>query len=161
MAPAFKYYWEDFPVGRVREVGGITVSREDIVAFARQFDPQPFHLDEGAARLSMFGGLIASGWHTMAMWMRYAILSRQREAAERGVEGPGGVSPGFEDVRWHRPVRPGDTLTFTMETVGKRDLASRPALGLVLSRNEARGPDGTLYMSFTGKGLVPRKPNGG
>jgi len=154
-------WFEEIEIGTKRVLGTHTFTQDEIITFAKRYDPQNFHIDPDAAKASMFGGIIASGWHTMAMWMRYAILSRQREAAERGVEGPGGVSPGFEDVRWQKPVRPGDTLTFTMETVGKRDLASRPALGLVLSRNEARGPDGTLYMSFTGKGLVPRKPNGG
>ena len=153
-------WFEEIEIGTKRILGTHTFTQDEIVAFAKKYDPQSFHIDPQAAKASMFGGIIASGWHTMAMWMRHAVRSRQREAAERGAEGPGGVSPGFEDLRWVKPVRPGDTLTFTMETVGKRDLASRPALGLVLSRNEARSPDGTLYMSFTGKGLVPKRPEG-
>lgn len=151
-------WFEEIEIGMKRTLGTHTFTEDKIMTFAKRYDPQSFHIDPQAAKASMFGGIIASGWHTVAVWMRLAIEARQREAAARGTEGPGGVSPGFEDLRWHRPVRPGDTLTFSMETVGKRDLASRPALGLVLSRNEARGPDGELYMSFTGKGLVPRRP---
>lgn len=154
-------YFEEIEIGTKRVIGTHTFTDDEIITFARAYDPQSFHIDPEAAKASMFGGLIASGWHTLAVWMRLAIDARQREAAEEGRERPGGVSPGYEDLRWVKPVRPGDTLTFSMETVGKRDLASRPALGLVLSRNEARGANGELYMSFTGKGLVPRKPAGG
>ena len=151
-------WFEDIEIGGKRVLGTHTFTEEEIIAFAKRYDPQVFHIDPEAAKASMFGGLIASGWHTMALWMRHAILSRQREAEERGVKAPGGVSPGFEDLRWLKPVRPGDTLTFTAETTGKVDLKSRPQLGLVLSRNEAVGADGTVYMRFTGKGLVPRRP---
>jgi acyl dehydratase len=151
-------WFEDIAIGGKRTLGTHSFTEDEIIAFAKKYDPQPFHIDPQAAKSSMFGGLIASGWHTVAVWMRLAIDARTREAAARGDRSPGGVSPGFEDLRWLKPVRPGDTLTFTMETVGKRDLASRPALGLVLSRNEARGADGELYMSFTGKSLVAKCP---
>ena len=91
-AGAWKYYWEDFPVGRVREFGGITLSAEEIIAFARQFDPQPFHLSEEGGRNSLFGGLCASGWHTCALAMRMMCDAYLLETASLG-------SPGLENIR--------------------------------------------------------------
>jgi len=153
MAPAFKYYWEDFPVGRVREVGGITVSREDIVAFARQFDPQPFHLDEGAARLSMFGGLIASGWHTCALAMRMICDAYLLDTASAG-------SPGVDNVRWLKPVRPGDTLRLRIEVIEARALQSRPELGLVRNRWEMSNQNGETVLRMEGSGMIRRREAG-
>ena len=99
-----KYYFEDFSVGQVVEYGPRRVSREEIIAFAAQFDPQPMHLDEEAARHSMLGGLAASGWHTCALMMRMITDGFLLEAASMGA-------PGIDEVKWLRPMRPGDVLT--------------------------------------------------
>ena len=98
-----RYYWEDFPAGLVRDIGSFAVTREAVLAFAHEFDPQPFHTDDEAAQASLFGGLCASGWHTCAMAMRLMCDSYLLEAASLG-------SPGIETLRWLKPVFPGDTL---------------------------------------------------
>lgn len=105
----------------------------------------------------MFGGLIASGWHTVAVWMKLAIADRRKP----GNASPlmrAGVSPGYEDMRWLKPVRPGMRLAYSSEVVGKVELKSRTGHGLVLTRNEARDDAGDLVFVFTGKGLVERRP---
>ena len=150
MSPAFKYYWEDFPVGRVREVGGITVSREDRIAFARPFDPQPIHVDEEAARRSMFGGLIASGWHTCALAMRMICDAYLLDTASAG-------SPGVENVRWLKPVRPGDTLRLRLEVIEARPLESKPGLGLVRNRWEMSNQHGETVLRMEGSGMIRRR----
>jgi acyl dehydratase len=152
-------YWEDIQVGSRRELGQHTFTAEEIMAFGRKYDPQPFHIDPEAAKQSIFRGLIASGWHTAAIWMKLAIGER-KASAEQG-KAPvlrAGVSPGFEDMRWLKPVRPGMTLTYSTEIVDKKELRSRPEMGLVYSRNEARDESGVLVMRFTGKGFVQRRP---
>lgn len=159
-------WFEDTVIGARRVLGSHTFTEDEIIAFAEKYDPQPFHIDPQAAKASIYGGLIASGWHTMAVWSAVAIASRkdaprQTDGGGRNKGGQSGVSPGVSDIKWIKPVRPGTTLTFTSETSGTVDLKSRPELGLVLSHNEARDPDGELYMSFTGKGFVARKPSGG
>src|SRR5580704_2781509 len=114
-------YFEDFPLGEVVEYGRIDVSVDEIIAFAREFDPQPFHTDEDAARASM-GGLIASGWHTSALLLRMncdAFLMRTTILEEAGVE----------EVRWQRPVRPGDRLHVRRHTVAKRPRQDRTRAG--------------------------------
>ena len=98
-----QYYWEDLQPGQVRDLGTITPTKEEILAFASQFDPQAFHLDEEAAKASVFGSLCASGWHTCAMAMRLMVTNFLHEAASLG-------SPGLENVKWMKPVLPGDTL---------------------------------------------------
>ena len=153
MAAAFRYYWVDFPVGRVREVGGVTVSREDIVSFARQFDPQPFHVDEEAARSSIFGGLIASGWHTCALAMRMICDAYLLETASAG-------SPGVDDVRWLKPVRPGDTLRARVEVIEARPLESRPELGLIRNRWEVLNQRGETVLRMQGSGMIRRREPG-
>jgi acyl dehydratase len=152
-------YWEDVEIGGRRELGSYTFTEGEIVAFARKYDPQIFHIDPDAAKDTMFGGLIASGWHTAAIWMKLAIAGRQRDK-DSGRSGPlrSGVSPGFEDMKWLKPVRPGMTLTYSSQVTGKTELRSRPALGLVKTLNEARNESGELVMSFVGKGFVQRRP---
>jgi acyl dehydratase len=130
------------------------------MAFAKKYDPQPFHIDPEAAGNSLYGGLIASGWHTAAVWMKLAIAGRMNEPAD-GKLVRAGVSPGFEEMKWLKPVRPGMTLFYSTEVVEKVALRSRPQLGLLLSRNEARDGDGTLMMQFIGKGFVERKKTNG
>lgn len=144
-------YWEDFPVGLTIETDGLTLSREDIVAFARQFDPQPFHVDEEAARRSAYGGLIASGWHTAAVAMRLyydAVLSR---AASHG-------SPGVEKLSWLRPVRPGDTLRARVVVTEARPSRSRPGMGLVRSAWRVLDQRGETVMEMEGWGMFGRRP---
>ena len=153
MAEPFKYYWEDFPVGRVRELGPMTVSREEIVSFARQFDPQPFHVDEEAAGRSMFGGLIASGWHTCSLAMRMVCDAYLLETASAG-------SPGVENVRWLKPVRPGDTLRLRLEVIEARPLQSRPEIGLVRNRWEMTNQHGETVLRMEGSGMIRRREAG-
>ncbi|HEY8698067.1 MAG TPA: MaoC family dehydratase [Rhizomicrobium sp.] len=152
-------YWEDIEIGARRELGTYTFSEDEIIAFARQYDPQIFHIDPQAAKQTVFGGLIASGWHTVAVWMKLAIAGRAQEKQEdRGVL-RAGVSPGFEALRWLKPVRPGMTLAYSSEVTAKVESRSRPEWGLVMSRNEARDESGALVMVFTGKGFVQRRPS--
>ena len=152
-------YWEEVEIGTRRELGSYTFTQDEIIAFARKYDPQPFHVDPVAAEHSMFGGIVASGWHTAAIWMKLAIEGRARDK-DAGRAGPmrSGVSPGFEDMKWLKPVRPGMTLSYTSEVVEKVELRSRPELGLVKSLNEARDERGALVMSFVGKGFIQRRP---
>ncbi|MBV9912642.1 MAG: MaoC family dehydratase [Sinobacteraceae bacterium] len=150
-------YWEDIELGAMQVLGQYTFTQEEIMRFARAYDPQPFHIDPEAAARSFYGGLIASGWHTVAVWMKLAVAGHI--GATR--DGPrSGVSPGFEDLRWLKPVRPGMTLTYSSEVIEKVALKSRPRFGLVKSRNEARAEDGSLMMRFTGKGFVERRSAG-
>jgi acyl dehydratase len=150
-------YWEDVEIGTRRELGDYTFSEEEIVRFARKYDPQPFHIDPGAAARSIFGGIVASGWHTAAIWMKLAIADRQKPDGKSPLL-RAGVSPGYEDMRWLKPVRPGMRLVFTSEIVGKVELKSRRDVALVLSRNEAHDDGVDLVFRFTGKGLVQRRP---
>ncbi|HWA90412.1 MAG TPA: MaoC family dehydratase [Rhizomicrobium sp.] len=150
-------YWEDVEIGTRRELGTYTFTEEEIVAFAKKYDPQPFHVDADAARRSIFGGIIASGWHTAAVWMKLSVADRQKP----GNASPllrAGVSPGYEDMRWLKPVRPGMRLSYSSEVVGKAALKSRRDVAIVLTRNEARDDAGELVFVFTGKGLVQRRP---
>lgn len=150
----WRYYWEDFPVGAVREFGAQRVTRDDIVRFAREFDPQPFHLDEEAARHSLFGRLAASGWHTCAMVMRMMCDEYLLEAASLG-------SPGIENLRWLKPVYPGDVLRVRMTVLEARPMNSRPHVGLVRSQWEAiaRRPDGReeTVLHMEGWGMFRRR----
>jgi len=144
-----RLHWEDFPVGKVRETDGTTLTKEDIVAFARQFDPQPFHVDERAAERSFYGGLIASGWHTCALAMRLYYDAVLRRAASQG-------SPGVEKVRWLRPVRPGDTLRVRVEVLEARPSESKPGLGLVRSQWQVLNQRDEPVMEMEGWGMFRR-----
>lgn len=148
-------WFEDITIGSKAVLGMHTFTQDEIIAFGKKYDPQPFHVDPMAAKRSSYGGIIASGWHTVAIWMRL-MIDFQKSLGANGMRG--GVSPGFEDLRWVKPVRPGMTLTYSTETIEKIDLKSRPELGLIKSRNEARDQHGMLYMSFIGKGFIFRKP---
>ncbi|HUJ03354.1 MAG TPA: MaoC family dehydratase [Rhizomicrobium sp.] len=152
-------WFEDIEIGARRDLGSYTFTEAEMIAFAKKYDPQPIHIDPDAAKKSIYGGLIASGWHTAAIWMKLAVGNRMMEPGDKKLN-RAGVSPGFEDMRWLKPVRPGDTLYYSSEVAGKVDLKSRPTLGLVKSLNEARDAKGELYMSFIGKGFVIRRPTG-
>jgi acyl dehydratase len=142
--------WEDFPVGSVREFGAMPVTREAVLEFATQFDPQPFHLDDEAAKNSLFGKLSASGWHTCAMTMRMtcdAVLLRSTSLG----------SPGLDNLRWHKPVYPGDVLSVRLTTLDARPMASRATVGLVLSKWEAMNQHGEVVLSMQGWGMFGRR----
>lgn len=147
----FKWYFEDFEVGRTIEVGSRTVTEEEIVAFARQFDPQPFHVDKAAAEKSMYGGIIASGWHTCGMMMRLMVDGFLHEAASLG-------SPGVDEVRWLKPVRPGDTLTVTTTALEARPSASKPDRGVIYTLWRATNQHGELVATIKGMGMFGRRP---
>src|SRR5271154_7264857 len=117
-------YFEDFPLGEILEFGDRHVTAEEIIEFARQFDPQPFHLDAEAARGTQAGGLIASGWHTASLLMRMCCDAFVSRSASQG-------GPGVEELNWVKPVRPGDRLRARRTTLSARVSGSRPAIGLV------------------------------
>ncbi len=148
-----RYYWEDFPVGRVFDVGSTTVSRDEVLAFAARYDPQPFHLDDDAAAASLFGRLSASGWHTAAMTMRVMCDGYLLDSAGLG-------SPGIENLNWLKPVHPGDVLSVRMEVLASRASASRPAVGLVRSRWTVTNQGGDAVMTMEGWGIFARRTPG-
>ena len=142
--------FDDFEAGQVFELGSHEVTEEEILAFARQWDPQPFHVDPAAAEKSSFGGLIASGWHTGALWMRLYVDSLLGGAAGMG-------SPGIEELRWLAPVRPGDTLygrLTVLETIPSERRADR---GTVRIRGEMVNADGVTVLSMVSRGHFSRR----
>ncbi len=145
-SPAKRYFWEDFTPGLVMHLGSTTVERDAVLAFAAQFDPQPFHLDDAAAEASLFKKLAASGWHTCAMTMRLMCDGYLNESASLG-------SPGIDNLRWLKPVYPGDTLTAEMVVVEAREMNSKPHVGLVLSRWRLFNQDGVDVMTMEGWGM--------
>jgi acyl dehydratase len=144
-------YWEDFRPGDRIEMGRHTFTPEEIIAFARQFDPQPFHVDPEAAKQSFFGGLIASGWHTCAVGMRLTVDSHVSKSASLG-------SPGLDNIRWLKPVRAGDTIAYSRVVLESRASESRPGVGLVKSRWEAVNQAGETVMTMEGWGMFGRRP---
>ena len=147
----YKYYWEDFQVGETTELGTQTVDREEIIAFAKQFDPQPFHVDEKAAKNSFYGGLIASGWHTCGIVMRMMCDAYLNQSASLG-------SPGVDSVRWLLPVRPGDTLRATRTILESRASSSKPNMGIVKNRWDVYNQNEDKVMTMEGYGLFARRP---
>ena len=151
--PPVRQYWEDLPVGRVLALGSVTVEREEVLAFARQYDPQPFHLDDEAAARSMFGRLSASGWHTCAMAMGLMVRGFLHESSSLG-------SPGLEKIQWLRPVYPGDTLTLRQTITEARPMASRPEVGLIRSLWEMFNQDGEQVLRMDGWRMFGRRAPG-
>ena len=154
-------FFEDIAVGMRREVGSFTFTAELIKKFARQFDPQPFHLDEEAGRQSLFGGLAASGWHVASVYMKLAVTDGQRQAGEAAARGEKiavwGPSPGFRELRWIKPVLAGDTVHYASEVESKRTSEKRPEWGIVQVRNAGTNQRGELVFSFLGTGFVQRR----
>lgn len=154
-------YFEDIQVGQRRELGSFTFTAELIKDFAQKFDPQPFHLDEEAGRRSLFGGLAASGWHVGSVCMKLLVADGQREAAEAIARGEipavGGPSPGFRELRWHKPVLAGDTVTFVSEVQSIRLSESRPQWAILQGRNTGTNQKGELVFSFLASAFVPRR----
>jgi acyl dehydratase len=143
-------YWEDLQPGQVLDLGSISPSREEIIAFATQFDPQPFHLDEEAAKASVFGGLCASGWHTCSMAMRLMVTNFLQTAASLG-------SPGLENVKWMKPVLPGDTLRLQHRILESRPMRKRPDVGLVRTQWEMFNQHGDQVLHMEGWGMFRRR----
>lgn len=149
----WKYYWEDFPAGKVREFGAYAVTAEEIMEFASKYDPQPFHLSEEAGKASLFGGLCASGWHTCAMAMRMMCDEFLLETASLG-------SPGLENIRWLKPVRPGDILHIRSVVLEARPMESKPHVGLVRVRWEILNQKNEEVAQMEGYGMYRRRHPG-
>src|SRR5438132_32701 len=125
-------YFEDVPLNHKVTLGSYAFTEENILAFARAYDPQPFHIDKDIAAKSPYGGLIASGWHTAAVWMKLMLEYRRARIAAGDAEIQSNyVSPGVRNLSWLRPVRPGTVLTYTNEAKTKLDWPSRPEFGLI------------------------------
>lgn len=144
-------YLEDFAVGQKFGSGRLRIDEERIKSFAREFDPQPFHLDEAAARHSIFQGLAASGWHTAALTMRLLVEGELKPAG-------GIIGAGFEEFRWPRPVRPGDELHLESEVLEVRPSKSRPTQGLVKVRTTTLNQNSEAVQINVGTLVVPRRP---
>jgi acyl dehydratase len=153
-AKTIRYFWEDLQVGTTRELGSVQPTQEQIKAFALQFDPQPFHVDEVAARDSLFGGLCASGWHTCAMAMRLMVDGFLNESASLG-------SPGLESVKWHKPVFPGDTLSLSQAVLESRPMATRADVGLVRTAWLMVNQHGEKVLTMDGYGMFRRRTPAG
>jgi acyl dehydratase len=145
-------YFEDFRPGEVIELGSRSVSAEEIIAFARDFDPQPFHVDPERARQSAFGGLIASGWHTAAIYMRLTVDGLISAAANSMG------SPGIDGIEWLKPVRPGDTLTGRVTVVDAIPSKSRADRGTLKTLGELMNQHGEVVMRIRGAGFFGRRP---
>ncbi|HTW51263.1 MAG TPA: MaoC family dehydratase [Stellaceae bacterium] len=143
-------YFEDYPVGAVYAGGPITVSEADILEFARRYDPQPMHIDKAAALAGQFGGLIASGWHTGSLAMQLMV--------KYFVPAGNLASPGLDELRWLRPVRPGDRLSLRATVESARRSRSRPDQGVVISLVEVLNQDGEVVMSLKPISLMRCRP---
>ena len=149
-----QWYFDDFVPGQEIELGTRTVTEEEIIAFASQFDPQPFHIDREAAAKSIYGGVIASGWHTCAMMMRIVLDGMRCEEASMG-------SPGLDGVRWLQPVRAGDTLSVRYVTKEVKPSSSKPDRGVVFSTWVATNQRGEDVCTIDGKALFRKRPQDG
>lgn len=150
-------YFEDLTVGAIDRFGRYEVTREEVIEFASKYDPQPFHLDDAAAAESIFGRIAASGWHTASMAMRMMIdrwmATGQVKASRGGL--------GVDDLRWPRPVYPGDTLRIEIEILEKRESKSRPDIGIVRSRWTVFNQKDEIVMTAASNGLFARRPSTG
>ena len=144
-------YFEDFAPGQVIELGQRTIDKDEIIAFARQFDPQPFHTDEEAAKRSIFGGLVASGWHTGALMMRMLYDGLVKDTLSMG-------SPGVDELRWLKPVRPGDLLSARLTVTECVPSRSKLDRGIVRSIIELRNQHGEVVVSSKGMSMFGRRP---
>ncbi|MCC7368508.1 MAG: MaoC family dehydratase [Chloroflexi bacterium] len=149
--PLADRFFEDFPPGRIFDAGRVSAGESEIVAFASQYDPQTFHTDPEAAKASAYGGLIASGWHTVALTMRQMVAHVFGETNGLG-------SPGIDELRWLAPVRPGDTLAVRVTVLEARPSRSKPDRGLIRFKVEAENQDGVMAMTLVGLGFMKRRP---
>ena len=148
-----QWYFEDFHPGQEIDLGERTVGEEEIIAFARQFDPQPFHIDRAAAAASIYGGVIASGWHTCSLMMRMVVEGLMGSSSSMG-------SPGLDSVRWLRPLRAGDTIRVRYLTTQVKASNSKPDRGVVWSRWTATNQHGEEICTIDGMGMFGRRPGG-
>jgi acyl dehydratase len=146
-------YFEDFRPGDETEIGPVSVSEEEIVAFARSYDPQPFHIDAERAKDGPFGGLVASGWHTTALFMGMFVRTILLDSASLG-------SPGVSEIRWTAPVRPGDTLRGLVTVTDVRPSATNARRGTVFTTSEVRNQDDVVVMTLKARGFFARRPEG-
>jgi acyl dehydratase len=146
-------YFEDFVPGMVLEFGDRLITVDEIVAFAREYDPQPFHLDEAAGQQTHFGGLVASGWQTCAIMMRMMVDHYLCPETSLG-------SPGLDELRWLRPVRPGDRLRVRLEVLETRASRSRPEMGTIRQRTEVLNQKDEVVMSNFSIGMIRRRVSG-
>lgn len=144
-------YLDDFTPGEVLDLGSVTLDQAAILEFAARYDPQPFHVDPERAAGSIYGGLIASGWHTCALWMRLAVDGLLADAASMG-------SPGLDTLRWLLPVRPGDTLRARYTVLEVTPSRSRPDRGVVRFRGEMLNQEDAVALSLEGVGFFGRRP---
>jgi len=144
-------WFEDYVVGTTAELGSVEVDEDELVDFGRRFDPQPFHVDREAAASGPFGGLIASGWHTCALMMRLFAREYLSPVSSLG-------SPGVDELRWLRPVRPGDQLTLRTTVEEARLSRSKPDRGLLRTHAELRNGDGDVVLSLRALNLILTRP---
>lgn len=144
-------YWDDYEVGQKYPLGSVSFTEQEIVEFARQFDPQSFHVDREAAAGSMYGGIIASGWHVAAKMMRLFVDNYVDHRTALG-------SPGLDELRWLKPVRGGDTLTGAVEIADKVPSKSRPNMGVIHERWTVINQKGETVMTTKGINMVRRRP---
>jgi len=147
-------YFEDYRPGAVHEFGSTTIEEADVIEFARRFDPQPFHTDPEAAKQSVFGGMIASGWHTASLSMRLLVDHYISRVASLG-------SPGADELRWRKPVRPGDTLSVRVTVLESKLSRSKPDQGTIRSYVEVMNQHRQVVMTWKGIGLVRCRGRGG
>jgi acyl dehydratase len=143
-------HFEDVAIGDVEPFGEYRMTKEEIIEFATQFDPQPFHLDEEAAKKTLLGGLAASGWHTAAVSMKLLYQSFLAHAASMG-------GPGIDELNWLKPVRPGDRLSLRRSVLGKKESQSRPDLGIILNLTEVVDQNGDVVMSYRNPIMLRRR----
>ena len=144
-------YFEDMPVGSVTELGNYTVSEDEIIEFATKYDPQPFHVDPEVAKNTSFRGLAASGWHTAGIYMRLLVDGLINQTISMG-------SPGVDEIRWVKPVRPGDTLRARTTVVEARTSDSRPNMGIIRTFSEMFNQNDELVMTLKTIGMFGRRP---
>ncbi len=141
--------FESMAVGQIQNFGAYEVTETEVIEFAKKYDPQFFHLDREAAKHSLFGGLCASGWHTCAMTMSMMVENMDKTGCSLG-------SPGVDDLRWIKPVYPGDILSVSMEVLETRPSKSRPNIGFVTSKVTVSNQHKIAVMEFISKGIFPR-----
>jgi acyl dehydratase len=145
-------YFEDYRVGDTYELGSISVTTEEIIAFARQFDPQYFHTGPERAKDSIFGELVASGWHSTSLFMRLLVDGLLKDSASI-------ASPGVDEVRWNKPVRPGDVLRGRFTVLAAKTSRSRPDMGVINSKGEMLNQDNEVVLTILGIHFMGRKPD--
>lgn len=154
-------FFEDMEIGKGIALGSYTFTHDEIIAFAERFDPQPFHLNEEAARNSLFGGLCASGWHTASIWLKLVVETREDALAAMRAAGKAapriGPSPGVRDLKWLKPVFVDDTISYHSTIVEKKNSRSQPGYGLVVTRYEGINQNSEPVISLQGSILIERR----